>query len=172
MKAKMSRLVISGLAIAMVLALGGSEAWAQRGGWGRGGGHGGGWMRQVKSLDLSTKQVQSIAEARADMIAKVAPVRAQIVVKRHELHALWSAKTPNRRAIIAKHNEINALDQGIRNARIDFKIRVFGVLTAHQRVRLQKAIEAGPPGRGRGPGKRPGRGHRGGGWGGGPGAGQ
>lgn len=156
-----SRGLLTG-ALALALLLGATNAWGQGRRMGPGRGHG--WMRAVKSLDLSTDQIQKISQARASMVSKIAPVRAQIDVKRAELRALWQAKSPSRRAIIAKHNEIDALHRQVRDARIDFKLRVYSFLTPQQRSKVQQAAAKrggwgrgrGGPGRGRGPG--PGRG--------------
>ena len=169
-------LTIAGI-IAAASLLASSSAWAQRGG-GRGGGRG--WMRAVKSLDPSTDQVRRISELRSAMHVKVAPLEAQLEVKRHELHALWQAKRPNRGAILAKQGEMDGLRSKIRVARTDFRLGVLGVLSAQQRQQLRTTMEQrrawGGPGKGAGRwgkgagrwGKGPGRGGKGrrhrGGW--------
>lgn len=155
----MRHLTIMTVAAVTVTTLSVSEAWAQRGGRGWGG-RGGGWMRHVKSLNLSSSQIQKIGQLRTEMVSKVAPLRAQIDVKRAELRTLWQTSSPNRRSIVAKHNEIDAIHRQIRNHRIDFKIGVIGALTPAQRGELQKAIAAGPP-YGRGPHRGKGRGRGG-----------
>ena len=149
--------------IVLGLLLGGGEALAQQSPEGAGPGpgyrhgprarigHGGGgemgWMRAIKALDLSMEQVQGIARVRADMIVKTAPLQAQLQVKELELRNLWLAATPDRRAIVAKHNEIDALRRQVRDARIDFRLGVYQVLTTAQRDQVRQAIEdrrAGP----------------------------
>jgi Spy/CpxP family protein refolding chaperone len=146
-------------AVAVAVIFGSGEARAQRGPFGGRGDDVPGWVRHVETLDLSAAQVQKIAEARADMVVKTAPAKAQLQVKHYELRALWTSKAPERRAIVAKHDEIDALERQVRDARIDFKLRVIGVLTTAQRDRLQKSLEEAPfRGRGHGPGRGYGKG--------------
>lgn len=126
--------------ILMSLSLGASEAWAQRDEhrFGRSiRGH-------LKSLNLSQQQQQQISQMRSNMVTKTAPLRAQLEVKRAELRSLWLATTPNRGAIVAKHSEVDGLRRQLRNARIDFRLKVFSVLTPQQRSQLQTSLAARP----------------------------
>lgn len=128
------RAILSGL-ILLALTVGASDAWAQRGG--PGGNRG---MRgQLKSLNLSAQQSQQIGQLRSTMITRTAPIKAQLQVKGAELRALWAAPNPNRAAIVAKHNEVDALRRQLRDARIDFRLHLFRVLTPQQRAQLQSA---------------------------------
>lgn len=158
----MQRVMLSAV-ILTSLSLGATEAWAQRGG--RGGkairGH-------LKSLNLSQQQQQQISQLRSNTVTKVAPLRAQLRVKRAELRSLWLATSPNRGAIVAKHNEVDALRRQLRDARIDFRLKVLNVLTPQQRSQFQSALAARPQ-QGKRLSQRRGRGksHRFGGGGGG-----
>ena len=144
--------------VALTATLGAADAWAQ--GHGRRGGR---WMKHLKSVNLTPPQIQKIRQLRVDMVTKVAPLRAQLGARKAELRELWLAKTPSRGAIVAKHSAIDALGQKIRDARIDFKLRVLALLTPQQRTQLKSSVAAGPP-RGKGGkalGKRGKRGKRG-----------
>jgi Spy/CpxP family protein refolding chaperone len=121
-------------------------------------------MKHLKSLNLSLQQKQQLSQMRTEMRSKTAPIKSQLQVRRSELRALWLAKSPSRSAIVAKHNELDVLRRQLRDARIDFRLRVLKMLTPQQRAKLQADLAARPP-RGKARGKGRGKGwRRGGGW--------
>jgi Spy/CpxP family protein refolding chaperone len=124
----------------------------------------------MAELDLSTAQQEQIAALRSTMEEQTAQTREALDEKRSEMHALWSAETPDRDAILAKQVEMDELRRELRTAHIDFRLAVRALLTPEQRAKLDATRGRGRGGRhGRG-GRGPGAGH---GWGGGmgPGAG-
>ena len=65
--------------------------------------------RMTKRLGLDESQQAELKKLHAVKLATVTPVKLQLVGKRAEMKALWSAETPHRRAILAKQNEIAKL---------------------------------------------------------------
>jgi Spy/CpxP family protein refolding chaperone len=96
-------------------------------------GAGFGWRAQA--LGLSADQQKQVTALRSKHEADVAPLRAQIEEKRAELQALWSALSPDRRAIHAKQAEMEPLREKIQAAHVDFQLAVQKVLTPEQRER-------------------------------------
>ena len=73
---------------------------------------------------------------------------------RQELHALWQAETPDREAILAKMEEMDAMRDSLRDARrqqrVDVRLSVLQVLTPEQRekwVELRQEMRSERPGR-------------------------
>lgn len=124
-------------------------------GMGRGAGMGPGFGMGARALGLSADQQKQVTALESKFDADVAPLRAQMMAKRAEIQALWSAPTPDRRAILARQAEIEPLREKIRTARVDFQLAVQKVLTPEQR-------EAWTAMRGRCGGRGPGEGGFGG----------
>ncbi len=88
----------------------------------------------VANLNLSTEQQKKISELRTKMMETMSQVRTQMVTKRLELQKLWSAKRPDRSAILAKQAEMNSLQQKMRQAKVDHRLAVLNLLTDEQRA--------------------------------------
>jgi Spy/CpxP family protein refolding chaperone len=156
-----------------IVALGVAVAHAQgMGPWHKHeGGPGPGGPGMFAMLELNADQVHQVAELRAAMLTKTATTAAELRVKEAELGVLWTAAQPDRKAILAKGNEIDGLRAKLREARVDFAIAVLKILTAEQRARVPAALLGhgfgGGPGMGMGmemmeePGMGPGHGHEG-----------
>ena len=148
------------------------------GGMGRGwgGGYGPGPMA-LAALDLTAAQQKKIGELRAAHNQRLIEMQARLDVLRSEMAELWRADRPDRKAILAKHGEMDILRQQIREEGVDFRLAVMDLLTTDQLKQLKtwrgrrgpgKGRGLGPCGRGMGWGRGRGRGM---GWGGGAGGG-
>ncbi len=122
--------------------------------------------------NLTSEQKTKIAALRAAAMEKVAPLRAEVHAKMLEMRELWSVEKPDRKAIVGKQAEMDAIHQKMQAIWTDFGLDVHALLTPAQRAEWAQSI----PGRGwgMGPGMAGGggpRGRRGGGAGRGPGRG-
>jgi Spy/CpxP family protein refolding chaperone len=121
---------------------------------------------------ISSEQTAKIQQLQVDAIAKAAPLRAQVQVKRAEIQAMWQKPKPNRDEILKAEAQIDALHQQIRQAWVDFHLAALAVLTPEQRA--AGMLPCAGPGCGFGPnaglGAGPGMG-AGSGWGAGQGRG-
>lgn len=164
-------LKLSGLmALSLGLVLAATQADA-RGRRGHGGPGGKGMHRgMMRMLDLSAEQRTEMERLRLEMQQDTLELRAQLRQKHEELRALWTVDDPSKKAILAKHREIEPLQKKLRNRRIDFRLAVHNLLTPEQRAKMAEMAKRGPRGGMGGPG---GPGMMGGGMGGpgGPGMG-
>jgi Spy/CpxP family protein refolding chaperone len=87
-------------------------------------------------LGLTAEQQQQVAALRSAMLEQTSDTRAQLEAKRSEMRALWTVDSPDRDAIVAKHAEMSELREALRIAHVDFKLAVYGLLTAEQRSKL------------------------------------
>jgi zinc resistance-associated protein len=116
---------------------------------------------------ISPEQSAKVQQLQVDAIAKTAPLRAQVQVKRAEIQAMWQTPKPNRDEILKAEAQIDALHQQIRQAWVDFHIAALAVLTPEQRA--AGMLPCSGPGCGFGPNAGVGAGQ---GWGAGRGMGR
>jgi Spy/CpxP family protein refolding chaperone len=111
-----------------------------------------GSMGKFRELDLTVEQQQKIEKLRTNLLAKIGPTVAQLAAKRSELHTLWLAPEPDKKAILAKEAEMDALRVKIREAHADFRLEALKVLTPEQRARFFLMPSERGPGMGMGRG--------------------
>jgi Spy/CpxP family protein refolding chaperone len=97
--------------------------------------------RVAAALELTAEQQVEIQKLRAQMIEDLAPAKAKLGELRGQLRQLWQADRPSKKKIMAKHAEMNTYRDKIREARVQFRIDVLGVLTPEQRAKM-KELEA------------------------------
>jgi hypothetical protein len=129
----------------------------------------------LAALDLTAAQQKKIAELRAGLNERLSDLQTRLDAKRSEMAELWRAQRPDRKAILAKHEEMDVLRQQIREEGVDFRLAAMDLLTTDQLKQLKtwrgrrvpgKGRGLGPCGRGMGWGHGGGRGRgAGGGWG-------
>ena len=150
----MKKILLGTLVLVLSLPLAASAQ-----GWGRGfgGGKGRGWERgygpgpmALAALDLNAAQQKKIDELRAAHNQRLSDLRARLDVLRSEMAELWRADRPNRKAILAKHMEMDVLRRQMRDERVDFRLAVMDLLTTDQLERLKTWRGRRGPGRGRG----------------------
>jgi len=141
----MMRPMMRNMAIAGALMLASTAALAHGPGGGRGPG-GAGCMgggpgmgrgfgaHAAQALGLSAEQQKQVTALQTKHESEVAPVRAQLQAKRVELQALWSAASPDRKAILAKQSEMEPLREKMQAAQVDFRLAVEKLLTPEQRA--------------------------------------
>jgi len=134
----MKRYLLTGSLVALVALFSVADANARgRGHRGfMGQGRAGQGFAGVAGLNLSAEQMQKIAGLRTEMVKSSAATRTELDVKRAELKSLWSAKKPDRGAILAKHAQMNLLRQKLREVRVDHRLAVMKLLTAEQRAKF------------------------------------
>lgn len=94
-----------------------------------------------KKLGLSEDQQKKLGELRQKTEKKAAPLMTKIKAKKEEMHKLWTAKKPSRKAIIAKKNQIHALKNKLGVMKIDAHLALIKILTDEQRQTLMKEKE-------------------------------
>ena len=119
-----------------------------RGMRGMGGGQGPNTERMAKHLGLSAAQRQQVETLVAQKQAVTKPLRAQMQQKRTERRELLAAGTPNAAAMARLDAEMDSLRTSLREARIDFRLALSGVLTAEQRQKKQDRMQRRKGGRG------------------------
>lgn len=118
----------------------------------RGMGHG---RRAMDHLDLSEEQREAMTSIREQSRESHSATREQMSTLRNELQALWQVDQPDADAILAKHAEMDAIHDSMREQRRAVKQSMDAVLTAEQLEQLSEH-RGDRPTKGR-------RGHRGGG---------
>ena len=150
----MKKILLGALVLAVSLPLAASAQ-----GWGRGfgGGKGRGWGRgygpgpmALAALDLTAAQQKKIDELRAAHNERLSDLQARLDVLRSEMAELWRADRPDRKAILAKHGEMDVLRQQIREEGVDFRLAVVDLLTTDQLKQLKTWRGRRGPGKGRG----------------------
>lgn len=130
-------------------------------GWGRGfgGGMGPGWGRgygagpmTLAVLDLTDAQIKKIDELRAAYDRRLSKLQARLDVLRGELAWLWSADRPDRKAIQAKHREMDVIRGQMRDEGVDLRLAVMDLLTTDQLEKLRTLSGRRGAGQGRGQG--------------------
>ncbi len=134
----------AGMALAMLLVApgAGAQGFGRRPGRGPGFGPG-----LTQALDLSEEQQVAIDALRTEMQRDLADVRALLREKRAELAELWRAGTPDRDAILAKHEEMDRLREEVRGRRVGFRLAVYALLTPEQQALATDWFAARGPGR-------------------------
>jgi Spy/CpxP family protein refolding chaperone len=127
-------------ALVVALSAGAAVADPPWGGKGRGG-KGMGPHMMMKALDLTAEQQQQVEALRDDFDQVREPLREQVQAKKTEMWALWKVESPDRDAILAKHAEIDAIKRQLREAKVDFRLAVHGLLTAEQRAKAAEMME-------------------------------
>jgi Spy/CpxP family protein refolding chaperone len=147
-------------------------------GGGRGFGGGGGLLRMAENprvrtaLGLSDEQVARLHKIGVDAQKASVQTRADMQLRRIELRELMRADNPDHDAIMAKLDQINALQGKTEKQRVEMMLSARGVLTAEQLKKLKTFMEnrgagaapgggrmmqrRGGPGRPGGPGGAPG----------------
>lgn len=154
---------------AMLLA---PSAFAQGGGHGPRGHHRGGPHGQLfgpriaEALELDEAQQQQLQALRAEMREDLAPAHEDLRELRTRLRELWSADAPDRAAILAVGEQIDALHGVIQGRQTELRLAALQILTPEQRATLaerrsERGERMGRRGQGDGgePGARMGRGH-------------
>lgn len=138
--------------VAIVLTMAGADALARGGRRGRmrAGGPGMG-PGAVAALNLTADQRQQLVKLRAEHQAQVAPLRAELGVKRAELQVLWVADELDAAAVRDKSAEIEKLRSRLHDSRVQHRLAVAAILTPEQRQQMARVRGHGPRGRG-GPG--------------------
>ncbi len=116
-------------------------------------GHGGPGMHRgmMGMLDLSSEQRTEMERLRLEMQQDTLELREQLRQKHEELRALWTVDEPSKKAILAKHRELEPLMKKLRDRRIDFRLAVHNLLTPEQRAQMAQMAKRGSRGMG-GPG--------------------
>lgn len=107
-----------------------------------GGGFGPGMLA---ALDLTAEQQEAIGKARDAMHERTTQTREALDRARDALHELWGQDQPSRDQILGQHTDMDRYRSALREAHIDFRLTVHGILTAEQRAKLRTM---GPQGRG------------------------
>ncbi len=159
----MKKILLGTLVLLFFLPLSTSaQGWGH--GWGRGHGRGmvpgmgpgygrgyGPGPMALASMDLSAAQKKKIEELRADYQQRLTDLQARLDVLRGEMADLWSADRPDRKAILAKHREMDVVRSQMREEGVDFRLAVMDLLTTDQLQKLRTWRGRRGPGRGLGP---------------------
>jgi Spy/CpxP family protein refolding chaperone len=139
------------------------EDGGMRGEMRHGGGHGGlGFLinnpEMRKRLGITDEQAAKIRQQSLEFRKAEIRNRAELQVKRLELHSLIAADTPDRAAIDRSLQEVGAAQMAVEKSGIDFHLAMRSALTPEQREKLKAMREefghrgaGGPHGQG-GPG--------------------
>lgn len=103
----------------------------------------------MQALDLNEAQRTQIQALRTEMQEDLAPVREDLGELRSQMQQLWSAESPDRTAILALGERMDALHGVMRDRRSEFRTAFLGVLTAEQRTQLGELRERRGESRGR-----------------------
>lgn len=104
-------------------------------------GKGGGFehrMRMLEMLNPTAEQRVELAKLRAGLETKLAPFKAELMVKKVEMENLWRVDNPDKKAVLVKAGEIDDLRKKMREAHIDFRLAVLKTLTPEQREKIKK----------------------------------
>ena len=150
----MKKILLGTLVLAVSLPLAVSAQGRGRGfgggmGRGWGGGYGPGPMA-LAALDLTVAQQKKIAELRAGLNERLSDLQTRLDAKRSEMAELWRAQRPDRKAILAKHEEMDVLRRQIREEGVDFRLAAMDLLTTDQLKQLKTWRGRRGPGKGRG----------------------
>jgi len=94
--------------------------------------------RIMANLELTEEQEEAIEALRTQSRERDSATREQMVELRNQLQALWQVDQPDADAILAKHAEMNALHDTMREQRRALKQSIDGVLTNEQRAQLEE----------------------------------
>jgi len=169
----MKKILLGTLVLAVSLPLAASaQGWGRGYGRGYGRGMGRGWgpglgpaPMAMASLDLTAAQQKKVEDLRADYDRRIVDLQARLDVLRADMAELWSADRPDRKAILAKHREMDLVREQMREEGVDFRLAVMDLLTTDQleKFRTWRGARGPGPGRGLGPcGRGMGWGHGGG----------
>ena len=129
--------------------------------WGRGhvGGPPGkeGDITTIPDLELTDEQILQIRTLREAYLRDVKPLQEKINTKRKELKALWLKTTLDQDKITALQTEIAKMRDMIQDKMIDYRRKIFKIMTPEQQNRLETIGQQ----RGFRPGPRWGKEHRG-----------
>jgi len=107
-----------------------------------------------KRLGITEEQAAKIRQQSLDFRKTEIRSRADLQVKRLDLHSLLAAETPDRAAIDSALQEVGAAQMALQKTNIDFRLAMRGALTPEQREKLIEMREefqhrgAGPHGPG------------------------
>lgn len=137
----------------------GLEAAIAQGPGGGGPGLGGGGPRWIEALDLSEDQITQIQAIRAAARDEMQPLRDDLRAARAAMHDLM-ASDATAETLRTQHEEVQALQQALGDARFEVMLETREVLTPEQRRELAQLLEERRDNRGPGRGLRggPGRG--------------
>ncbi len=100
--------------------------------------HGCGFLR---GLNLTQDQIAQIKVLRTQFQTATQTTRTDLKARVLEMIQLWSANPPDPVAIKAKAAEIETLKATIKDARIDFMISVYSLLTPAQKAQVQTKLQ-------------------------------
>ena len=93
--------------------------------------------RMAEELELSEEQTAAIKAIRDAFHEESSEARAAVADIRSELRELWSADEPDKEAILAKMDEMQAEKRAMSVARVEAKLDVLAVLSAEQKAEMQ-----------------------------------
>ncbi len=93
--------------------------------------------RMAEELGLTDEQTEAIQAIRDDFREQMGPTRETVSEIRAELRELWSADEPDKKAILAKMDEMQAEKHAMAIARVDARLQVLDVLTPEQKAEMQ-----------------------------------
>jgi Spy/CpxP family protein refolding chaperone len=91
-------------------------------------------------MNLTPQQHKQIAELKLAEKKLVAPAKAELSIKKDELKMLWMSDNPNRKDILAKQDEINAIHKKIQEAKVDFRLGMMKILTPEQQKKMREMM--------------------------------
>jgi Spy/CpxP family protein refolding chaperone len=94
----------------------------------------------LHELNLTPQQHKQIAELKLAEKKLVAPAKAELSIKESELKILWMSDNPSRKELLAKQDEIAALDKKIQEAKVDFRLGMLKILTPEQQKKAREMM--------------------------------
>lgn len=118
---------------------------------------GGDWSAALSKVNLTAEQQARLKQFSLDHQKTVAPLNAAFDAAQAKLREAMQAAQPDRKAIDAQIDAVNALRSQIQKAAAAYQMAVQGILTPEQWTELSAAARsAKPAGPGAGPGLRKG----------------
>lgn len=88
-------------------------------------------------LDLDDAQLARLDEIRADFDEESQPIRERLVALHEQMRDLWAAEVPDRKAILAKVEQVQEQHHALALMHVDAHFELLSVLTPEQRAELQ-----------------------------------
>ena len=127
----MKKMTIMGMSVILALALMATAALAQGPGYGRG------YAIAAPAISgLTAEQSAKIQALQQAHLQEIAPLQQQLLSKRTELCSLWLSPNPDQAAVMAKQNEILALQSQIQEEATNFRLEMRKVLTPEQQAQF------------------------------------
>jgi len=93
---------------------------------------------RLEMLDLSDEQREAIEDTKFDAQKKIIPLRADIELRRLDLHKEMQSDDPNRNKIMKIVKEISDLELKIKQTEINKRLDIHSILTPEQREELKR----------------------------------